>query len=329
MSADARPHPRDHRHRLPRRREDDADPPLLQNPGGRQAIALIVNEFGDVGLRRRGARRLRRRRLPRRTTSSSWPTAASAAPSPTISCRRWRRCSRATVPPDHIVIETSGLALPQPLVKAFAWPSVQDAGDRRRRRHGGRRVGGGGGARRLRRGEARRAAREGSVARARRSGRGAVRGPAPLRRPDRRSPRPTWWTRRRSRASRRRSPRTRGPRRAASASRTACSPPTSCSGQSAAAEDDSASRKSHHELEGEEHDHDDFDSFVLDGAGRRPRGARARAVAGGAWRSRACCASRGLRAIDGKPAPLAVQAVGPRVETWFARRTRRAGRGWW
>ena len=29
------------------------------------------------------------------------------------------------MPPDHIVIETSGLALPQPLVKAFTWPSVK------------------------------------------------------------------------------------------------------------------------------------------------------------------------------------------------------------
>jgi cobalamin biosynthesis protein CobW len=28
-------------------------------------------------------------------------------------------------PPDHIVIETSGLALPKPLVKAFAWPEVR------------------------------------------------------------------------------------------------------------------------------------------------------------------------------------------------------------
>jgi cobalamin biosynthesis protein CobW len=28
-------------------------------------------------------------------------------------------------PPDHIVIETSGLALPKPLVKAFAWPQVK------------------------------------------------------------------------------------------------------------------------------------------------------------------------------------------------------------
>ena len=28
-------------------------------------------------------------------------------------------------PPDHIVIETSGLALPQPLVRAFAWPTLK------------------------------------------------------------------------------------------------------------------------------------------------------------------------------------------------------------
>ena len=28
-------------------------------------------------------------------------------------------------PPDHIIIETSGLALPKPLIKAFAWPEVR------------------------------------------------------------------------------------------------------------------------------------------------------------------------------------------------------------
>jgi len=28
-------------------------------------------------------------------------------------------------PPDHIVIETSGLALPKPLVKAFTWPEIR------------------------------------------------------------------------------------------------------------------------------------------------------------------------------------------------------------
>ena len=48
--------------------------------------------------------------------------AASAARSRTISCRPWTSSWRATARPTHIVIETSGLALPQPLLKAFAWP---------------------------------------------------------------------------------------------------------------------------------------------------------------------------------------------------------------
>src|SRR5262245_5003801 len=29
------------------------------------------------------------------------------------------------VPPDHIIVETSGLALPKPLIKAFAWPTIR------------------------------------------------------------------------------------------------------------------------------------------------------------------------------------------------------------
>ena len=29
------------------------------------------------------------------------------------------------LPPEHIVIETSGLALPQPLVRAFNWPDIR------------------------------------------------------------------------------------------------------------------------------------------------------------------------------------------------------------
>ena len=31
----------------------------------------------------------------------------------------------ANPPPDHIIIETSGLALPQPLVQAFGWPDIR------------------------------------------------------------------------------------------------------------------------------------------------------------------------------------------------------------
>ena len=51
--------------------------------------------------------------------------AASAAPSPTISCRRWSKLLDRERPLDHIVIETSGLALPQPLIDAFNWPQVR------------------------------------------------------------------------------------------------------------------------------------------------------------------------------------------------------------
>ena len=45
--------------------------------------------------------------------------AASAAPSQTISAGARRGCSSSPTPPDHIVIETSGLALPKPLVQAL------------------------------------------------------------------------------------------------------------------------------------------------------------------------------------------------------------------
>jgi hypothetical protein len=87
--------------------------------------------------------------------------------------------------PDHIVIETSGLALPQPLVRAFSWPSVKHrvtvdgvvtvvdaaavAAGRLRARPG-RDPGG---------------ARRRPGGRTRRSDRGTARGPASLRRPRR------------------------------------------------------------------------------------------------------------------------------------------------
>ena len=51
--------------------------------------------------------------------------AASAARWPTNSCRRLTRYFRATEF-EHIVIETSGLALPKPLVQAFHWPAIKN-----------------------------------------------------------------------------------------------------------------------------------------------------------------------------------------------------------
>jgi cobalamin biosynthesis protein CobW len=95
-------------------------------------------------------------------------------------------------------------------------------------------------------------------------------------------------------------------------------------GQAAGAEGDSENRKSHHELEGEEHEHDDFDTFVLslsasDRAGLESSVKAAMAVDG-------VLRIKGVVPLAGKSAPLAVQAVGPRVETWFvADETRRPG----
>jgi cobalamin biosynthesis protein CobW len=86
-------------------------------------------------------------------------------------------------------------------------------------------------------------------------------------------------------------------------------------GQSAAAEGDSHNRKSHHELEGEEHDHDDFDSFVLDVSASDRASLERRIV--NAMAVDGVLRIKGLVAIDGRVAPLSVQAVGPRVETWF------------
>ena len=88
-------------------------------------------------------------------------------------------------------------------------------------------------------------------------------------------------------------------------------------GIAASAEDNMRGRQSHHELEGEEHDHDDFDSFVaagitaksLDDLQQRVR--HALAVSG-------VLRIKGHVAIAGKAAPVVVQAVGPRLDVSFA-----------
>jgi cobalamin biosynthesis protein CobW len=86
-------------------------------------------------------------------------------------------------------------------------------------------------------------------------------------------------------------------------------------GQAAAAETDAENRKSHHELNGEEHEHDDFDSFVLSVAA--PDRATAEERVRAAMAADGVLRIKGLVSVEGRAAPLAVQAVGPRVETWF------------
>jgi len=96
---------------------------LLQTAQGRR-IALIVNEFGDLGI-------------------DGEVLAACENPVCGVDdiIELANGCICCTVaddfiptmtalldridPPDHIVIETSGLALPQPLIRAFNWPEIR------------------------------------------------------------------------------------------------------------------------------------------------------------------------------------------------------------
>ena len=96
---------------------------LLTHAGGRR-IALIINEFGDIGVdaeivRGCGIESCEEDDVLELANGCICCTVADDF-LPTIETLLER-----DQPPDHIVIETSGLALPKPLVKAFGWPSVR------------------------------------------------------------------------------------------------------------------------------------------------------------------------------------------------------------
>ncbi len=96
---------------------------LLANAGGRR-IALIVNEFGDLGidaeiLRGCGIENCRDEDIVELANGCICCTVADDF-LPTMTALLDR-----PEPPEYIVIETSGLALPKPLVKAFAWPEIR------------------------------------------------------------------------------------------------------------------------------------------------------------------------------------------------------------
>lgn len=95
---------------------------MLQNAGGKR-IALIINEFGDLGvdgeiLRSCGIENCRDEDIVELSNGCICCTVADDF-IPTMEMLLGR-----DDPPDHIVIETSGLALPQPLVRAFNWPGI-------------------------------------------------------------------------------------------------------------------------------------------------------------------------------------------------------------
>ena len=87
-------------------------------------LAIIVNEFGSVGidgetLRGCGIESCPEENIVELSNGCLCCTVAEDF-IPTMQALIDR-----PVPPDHILIETSGLALPKPLVKAFDWPSIR------------------------------------------------------------------------------------------------------------------------------------------------------------------------------------------------------------
>ncbi|MEM8572331.1 MAG: cobalamin biosynthesis protein CobW [Pseudomonadota bacterium] len=96
---------------------------LMQNPGGKR-LAVVVNEFGDVGV---DGEILKGCAIPDCPAENIVELAngcicCTVADDfiPTI------EVLMALNPrPDHILIETSGLALPKPLLKAFDWPDIR------------------------------------------------------------------------------------------------------------------------------------------------------------------------------------------------------------
>ena len=96
---------------------------LLQHAEGRR-IALVINEFGELGIDREillgcGVASCGDEDVIELANGCLCCTVAEDF-LPTIE----RLLARAD-PPEHIVVETSGLALPKPLVQAFAWPEVK------------------------------------------------------------------------------------------------------------------------------------------------------------------------------------------------------------
>ncbi|MFL5259361.1 MAG: cobalamin biosynthesis protein CobW [Hyphomicrobiales bacterium] len=289
---------------------------LITSANGRR-IALIVNEFGDVGidgeiLKACGNESCREDDIIELANGCICCTVADDfIPAMTKLIDR-------PDPPDHIVIETSGLALPQPLVRAFNWPEIK----RRVTVDGvvtvvdGRALADG-----------RFAADEAALAAQRRADPGL----------DHDNPIEELFEDQLNcadmiivskadlledgeahRVLSELKPKVRpgaaivpveGGRVDASA----------LIGLNAAAEDDLQTRLSHHELEGEEqHDHDDFDSFVVEIAEAKDRAELERRISS-AIASYGILRLKGFVSLEDSRSRLLVQAVGPRLSTYFDR----------
>jgi cobalamin biosynthesis protein CobW len=96
---------------------------LLQNPQGKR-LAVLVNEFGTMGVDGDILKACADENCPEENIVelANGCICCTVAEDfiPTIEALMAR-----PVRPDHILIETSGLALPKPLLKAFDWPAIR------------------------------------------------------------------------------------------------------------------------------------------------------------------------------------------------------------
>ena len=96
---------------------------VVENAGGRR-LALIINEFGAVGI---DTELLRGCGIPA-CEEADIVELANGCLCCTVADEflpAMQALLARDVPPEHIVIETSGLALPKPLLKAFGWPGIR------------------------------------------------------------------------------------------------------------------------------------------------------------------------------------------------------------
>jgi cobalamin biosynthesis protein CobW len=96
---------------------------LIETANGRR-LAIIVNEFGDIGidgdiLKSCGVPNCPEDRIVELSNGCICCTVADDFVPALKSLLDQKE------PPEHIVIETSGLALPKPLVQAFNWPEIK------------------------------------------------------------------------------------------------------------------------------------------------------------------------------------------------------------
>jgi cobalamin biosynthesis protein CobW len=96
---------------------------LLENAQGRR-IALVINEFGDVGVDGELLKGCNDEACP----DDDIVELANGCICCTVAddfLPTMQKLLDRPNPPEHIIIETSGLALPKPLVKAFQWPDIR------------------------------------------------------------------------------------------------------------------------------------------------------------------------------------------------------------